>query len=386
MGGTTHWRIDAWEDGTTEGGSSGSPLFNDDKQVIGQLHGGVASCFNNINDYYGRLALSFDYIKEWLDPDSSGVTSINGYPNPVILAVDPGLRSIQDIEATYCDVNTISPTIVLKNYGSTEVTAIDIDYYLNGNLEGSINWTGSLMNGETADVVVDDITIPSTGNHIFSAEFDYLNDENLNNNERSFSFFATLGGIEIDLSILTDDWGSETSWAIFTLDGDEIASGSGYGPNFSPTLFEEQICVPDTCIEFVIYDSADDGICCDYGEGAYSVSYNGVEMVSGGEFSSEESTEICPNLIDNIAEVNPLEAISIYPNPANDKLFIKLNNFPAQDLNMRLFNLMGQQLYNIDGQVDGSILSIEVATWPRGVYLLDISSEGWTRSIKVILD
>ncbi|MCA9783233.1 MAG: hypothetical protein KC518_06590 [Candidatus Cloacimonetes bacterium] len=57
--GTNHWHIFNWEDGTTEGGSSGSPLFNNNHQIIGQLHGGTASCSNNIDDYYGRLSVSY---------------------------------------------------------------------------------------------------------------------------------------------------------------------------------------------------------------------------------------------------------------------------------------------------------------------------------------
>ena len=37
----THVRVIDWDLGTTEGGSSGSPLFNQDHHVIGQLHGGL---------------------------------------------------------------------------------------------------------------------------------------------------------------------------------------------------------------------------------------------------------------------------------------------------------------------------------------------------------
>ena len=37
----THWRLN-WDEGGTEGGSSGSPLF-DDENIVGQLHGGSES-------------------------------------------------------------------------------------------------------------------------------------------------------------------------------------------------------------------------------------------------------------------------------------------------------------------------------------------------------
>jgi len=49
-----------WDSGTTEGGSSGSPLFNSQHMVIGQLYAGTASCFNlNGYDKFGRFDLSW---------------------------------------------------------------------------------------------------------------------------------------------------------------------------------------------------------------------------------------------------------------------------------------------------------------------------------------
>ena len=55
----THWRA-GLDNGTVEGGSSGSPLFNTNKRVIGQLHGGVDyGCPPNLEMYYGRFDVSW---------------------------------------------------------------------------------------------------------------------------------------------------------------------------------------------------------------------------------------------------------------------------------------------------------------------------------------
>ena len=40
----SHWLIEEWELGTTEGGSSGAPLFDQQKRIVGDLTGGEASC------------------------------------------------------------------------------------------------------------------------------------------------------------------------------------------------------------------------------------------------------------------------------------------------------------------------------------------------------
>ncbi len=82
----SHWRIVSWEDGTTEPGSSGAPLFDDNYRIVGQLHGGQASCSFNFNDYFGKFSASWDWgnnsssrLKDWLDPDNTGTLILDSY-------------------------------------------------------------------------------------------------------------------------------------------------------------------------------------------------------------------------------------------------------------------------------------------------------------------
>jgi lysyl endopeptidase len=56
--GDTHWLVNDWDMGTTEGGSSGAPLFKN-RWIIGQLHGGDAACGNNEPDWYGAFDRSY---------------------------------------------------------------------------------------------------------------------------------------------------------------------------------------------------------------------------------------------------------------------------------------------------------------------------------------
>lgn len=75
----THVKIPDWDLGTTEPGSSGSPLFDSNHRVIGQLHGGGAACGNDLPDYYGRFYTSWlgdgtesGSLKTHLDPSNTG--------------------------------------------------------------------------------------------------------------------------------------------------------------------------------------------------------------------------------------------------------------------------------------------------------------------------
>ena len=87
----SHWRIAKWDLGTTEGGSSGSALFNTSHQVIGTLTGGEADCTDPINDYFSKFSVAWDYfsndnaqLKKWLDPLNTGVTSCDGF-DPLLI-------------------------------------------------------------------------------------------------------------------------------------------------------------------------------------------------------------------------------------------------------------------------------------------------------------
>lgn len=58
-----------WNEGVTEGGSSGSPLMNSNRLFTGQLTGGSSSCARpHWYDYYGRFDLYYPAVSFWLDP------------------------------------------------------------------------------------------------------------------------------------------------------------------------------------------------------------------------------------------------------------------------------------------------------------------------------
>jgi lysyl endopeptidase len=71
-GAGTHVKVRTWDKGTTEPGSSGSPLFNSSHRVVGQLHGGGAACGNTQPDWYGRFHVSYPSLKNFLDAANTG--------------------------------------------------------------------------------------------------------------------------------------------------------------------------------------------------------------------------------------------------------------------------------------------------------------------------
>jgi V8-like Glu-specific endopeptidase len=95
--GETHW-ITTYSAGATEGGSSGSPIFNQDGYVVGTLTGGDSSCSKQgAIDYYGKFRYHWDqypdeelHMSKYLDPNNTGVTRLKGLSALNTDKPDPG--------------------------------------------------------------------------------------------------------------------------------------------------------------------------------------------------------------------------------------------------------------------------------------------------------
>lgn len=103
----THWRA-TYDIGTTEGGSSGAPLLNQNKVIVGQLHSGGEGC--KISDNFGRFDKSWDYgnvatrrLKDWLDSGNTGIVQLEArdfFPivnGPLFINANNGYFSINNM-------------------------------------------------------------------------------------------------------------------------------------------------------------------------------------------------------------------------------------------------------------------------------------------------
>ncbi|MEE2907891.1 MAG: hypothetical protein VX527_08675 [Planctomycetota bacterium] len=71
-----YWGIN-WDEGRTYFGSSGSPLYDGNHRIVGQLYGGNSFCTNDQDDVYGKLSNSWSALSQYLDPQSSGATFVD---------------------------------------------------------------------------------------------------------------------------------------------------------------------------------------------------------------------------------------------------------------------------------------------------------------------
>lgn len=381
------WQVEWDRNTTTEGGSSGSPLFDQNHRIIGQLWGGGASCFNlSAPDYYGRLSKSWNpassnstnHLVTWLDPNNSGAQFIDGYDpnNSTPVAIDAGLANPQGATGTFCSAQ-ITPSITISNSGTTTLTSATITYGINGNYNLTYPWTGSLAQWQSTTVTLPAMTVPG-GSHTFNAQVTNPNgstDENLANNSVNSSFTAVVNGQAVQLNLDLDCWGSETSWELRNDANALLYSGSGYQDS-DPGVITVDFCLAYDCYTFTINDSYGDGLTscsvADGGNGSYQILYNGDVMAeiteADANFGDTDSQNFCIQDFTGIDESSLAGKISVYPNPAKDVLNISVNDLNAESV--QILTVDGQLVYTIT--VDSSTTKVDTSVLAAGVYLVKV--------------
>lgn len=102
--------------------------------------------------------------------------------------------------------------------------------------------------------------------------------------------------VQVEIEILTDNYGYETTWQLSYANGGIIASGGSNPTYANNTLITQSYCVSaEACLKFEIYDSFGDGICCGHGNGYYNISLDGELVATGGNFTNYRLEQFnCP--------------------------------------------------------------------------------------------
>lgn len=164
--------INNWDEGGTEGGSSGSPVFDSNGRIVGQLSGGPDEPCGETYDLYGKFQRAWSDVDQWLDPNNSGVTSIDGtytagQADEITVSYPNGGETLE-VESSYNITwnDNISNNVSIKLY-SNDSFVMNISSSTSS--DGSYTWTvpNSINNNSNYK-----IKITSTSN---SSVYDYSN-------------------------------------------------------------------------------------------------------------------------------------------------------------------------------------------------------------------
>ena len=324
---SSHWR-QSWSSnsnghGVTEGGSSGSPLFNNSQgYIIGTLTGGSSTCNSPTSpDYYGKMSYHWTSngtannlrLKPWLDPTNSGVLTLAGSANPCSSSTGPCTAS-----STTCDeyINTVQ----LNTINNTSDCSI-------GGYGNYLSISTNLIKGNQYSITVTPDLLSQTGSAFTDDEIAVWIDYN---NDSDFS-----------------DAGEQVGYVLV---------GTGWSNVFTFTVPTSAVSSAVRMRVRISYST--DGAIVPCGQSTYGeVEDYTVNITTSGVGLSE----------------NDLSAITIYPNPSSDILNIDLSSANEEVQSIFLVDITGKLIQTID-VYENALLKLNLSSFASGLYYIKISS------------
>ena len=278
----------------------------------------------------------------------------------------------------------------LLNAGLETLTSVEFEINVN-DVTIDEKWEGSLATNEQTPLTFDmevpfgtnngtiKITKANEEDYDYSTNFVSICDEWI-------EYPTTAATANVKVYINQDQYGEQTTWTLINSAGEVVASGGPYshlaGQGATQQHVESIKDLPtNECYKFTIFDSQDNGICCNYGDGWYKIKVDGVTIVGEGQdngnFGGSASHQFSIFVSDGV-ESNLESNINIYPNPANELLFIEGENISF----VQVYNALGQMVASTTNSSDKMV--VNVASLEQGVYVVRVVSVDGSVSTKKV--
>ncbi|MFK8038266.1 MAG: LamG-like jellyroll fold domain-containing protein [Crocinitomicaceae bacterium] len=345
----------------------------------GQVHNfdyGVIGASGTSNYIVNNQLVSYDVVNHSLDASVVDIMSPSNY-------------------VEYERFNSIcaNPTIMIKNTGSTTLTSLTINYWINNGIVESYTWTGNLDFLEQEEV---ELPSPaslwasaSTSNNTFNVEIKEPNsstDEYVFNNKYQSSFEVTdILPYYFYMYFRTNNAASESKYELFDDSGTLLFSKTGMTNN---TIYRDTFALPNGCYTFKISDTDDDGINFWANNDGNGQAY--LREVGGGTLKLFEP-DFGDGVLYNFSIDQPLafedlydtQYIDLYPNPAQSSFSLEAGSIA--DADVKMYNNMGQLIQlPITKSIDRITFNSE--TLPAGIYVLKINYRGKLQAKKIIIE
>ncbi len=301
---------------------------------------------------------------------------------------DDGSIEIEQLSTAVCSLN-FTPSLRITNWGSVTLTSATVAYDIDGSGSTNYNWTGSLNYGES-ELINLPMQSSSSGSHTFNATVSGPNgNTDLRNcNDSASSSFdideSYSSTTQVHLALTPDNFGSETTWEFRDSSNTLLYSGGPYTDGNTTVINESFNVSVEECYTFTIFDSLEDGICCNYGVGSYELKTDDTTLIaSGGGFGGSELTNISTAATLGINDYFINNGVGLYPNPTSDIINIKLASSNDLPDSYKIYNMLGQLIS--EKHINKlSELKIDVTLLSNGMYFVKVVKEGNSISIPFI--
>ncbi|MBN2681663.1 MAG: PKD domain-containing protein [Bacteroidales bacterium] len=407
---TTHWLV-YWAStvtnhGVTEGGSSGSPLFNNSKLIVGTLTGGSSYCdAPNDPDIYGKFSYHWEsngttaanQLKPWLDPVPTSATTLTGIDYPCVVSGVTANFSASPttvvVGGTVNFTDLSSGTISTRNWtftGGTPSSSTATNPTITYNTAGTYNVSLTVSDGTSSDTetktayitvvpagtaVCDTLRFPLTGTFsIYGASpGGYLAGNNGYGDKAKVDFFndyAPYTKIEGALIAFAYASGSgNCRVGVWNNSGASGAPGTMIGYKdipistiisdvsagyYTEVVFDSPITIPGNFyLGVVLPTAAGDTVVVytnDNGESAVNTAWEQWSDNSWYAYDNADSWEmtmshaISPIVCSDATDVKQffVDGIRAYPVPSSNTVFVEMDNFTFSNVNFEVFDAFGK--------------------------------------------
>ena len=288
--------------------------------------------------------------------------------------------------------NEITPKVTIQNMGNETMTSLSIMYSINGAAAQTYNWTGSLSTANTEVVTLPSMTFTHLPTNTFWVATSGPNGQAdlVQSNDIATKTFepAKNSGNTVEIAIVTDNYGSETTWRLRDPNGAVVASGGPWtdvsgGETIPPVTVSG---LANGCHTFEIDDSYGDGICCAYGTGSFTITSGGTTLYTGGEFGSADDRTFDVGSTNGINNLELVNNVSVFPNPFSDNAQINFNLVESGVVSLEVYNVLGAKVIseNLGEKTAGThTSSISAEGLESGVYMVNLLVEGSIFSTRV---
>ena len=334
----SHWRL-TWSSnanghGVTEGGSSGSPIFNNSSgRIVGTLTGGGSFCSaTNQPDYYGKMSYHWisngstnnRRLKPFLDPANTGALTQNGSANPCSAGATLCIPSISNACDEYIggvQLNTINNTSSCTAGGY-------IDY---GNISTTLA-KGTAYSATITPGITGQANPGAYTNDEIAIWIDYNNDMDFND-----------VGEQVGYVLVGAGWSNVFNFTV-PMSATTGALNMRVRISFSPDGAIDP-CAVST------YGETED----------YTVNITAASGLQG---------------------LNA-DLVSIYPNPTENNITIALGELAKETNQIDVLDITGKSVRQLS-KLNGSVAELELSNLAKGIYHVVISTNQGTITKQVI--
>jgi len=414
----THWQM-SWSansngHGVTEGGSSGSPLFNSAGRQIGTLTGGSSYCTALTSpDAYGKMSFHWtsngapanEQLKTYLDPGNTGAMVLDGSSDPCT-AVTPaapvanfvGNPTTVNVGGTvaFTDQSTNTPTSWAwsitpatgwtYSVGSATSQNPSVNFTVAGQYTISLtatNTTGSDNETKNNYITVTLTTNPCTGASTTCDEFiqnvslNAINNTTACTNYASYAASATVvQGQAYTVAIVPQITNQAVGSAY---QNDEIAVWIDWNDDLDFNDANEQVgyvLVPastfNSAFNFNVPANATIGQVTMRARISYQPDDGAIDPCGTSTYGEVEDYVINIQATSGLDEAGVFAGVAVYPNPTSDNVSIDLSAVTADNVSITLIDMTGKVLA-VQNNVAGSVAQFDMTAFSKGMYQVRIT-------------